>query len=87
MKLDAPRELTEKERAVLGFLLDEDFKGVDQLRAQVTSTVVVGQCDCGCPTIDLGLDPAAPSSTLSGRLAPTEAMVHIEGRGVCPGFG
>jgi hypothetical protein len=80
VKLDAPRPLTSGERAVLGFLLDEDFEGVDQLRVQAASAVVVGRCDCGCPTIDLGLDADAPASNLSGRLAPTEAIVQIDGR-------
>jgi len=37
---------------VLEKLLDAEFLGVGRLRKQVDSALVVGRCDCGCPTID-----------------------------------
>lgn len=47
-----PRPLTLREQAVLEALLAVDFEGVENLRCQAANVVVVGECDCGCPTID-----------------------------------
>ncbi|HZC52138.1 MAG TPA: hypothetical protein VE441_06535 [Mycobacterium sp.] len=46
------RPLTARERAVLDALLAVDFDGVEQLRREAKDAVVVGGCDCGCPSID-----------------------------------
>ncbi|WP_189335430.1 hypothetical protein [Actinoplanes ianthinogenes] len=48
----APRALTERERAVLDALLTVDFEGVEELRRQAAEARVVGECGCGCPSID-----------------------------------
>ncbi|MBG0827008.1 hypothetical protein HS041_04425 [Planomonospora sp. ID67723] len=42
-------------------LLTQDFPGAQELRAQVSSAVVVGRCGCGCATVDLrpGSEPPA----------------------------
>ncbi|MBO0838028.1 MAG: hypothetical protein J2P28_21285 [Actinobacteria bacterium] len=46
------RPLTMRERAVLDALLSADFDGVEDLRRQANTSVVVGECVCGCPSID-----------------------------------
>jgi hypothetical protein len=76
MTVFAPRPLTHAERAVLTLLLEVEFLGVDALRVQADSAVVVGGCDCGCPSIAFMVSddaPLAPRST--SRLAPTEGVV------------
>ncbi len=47
------RSLTHRERAVLDALLAVDFPGVQHLRHEADTAVVVRGCDCGCPSIDL----------------------------------
>ncbi|MEO5662975.1 MAG: hypothetical protein ABIR39_06800 [Nocardioides sp.] len=54
------RELTERERAVLDFLLSADFEDVDDLRRQAASVLVTGGCECGCPSIDFGHPDVGP---------------------------
>jgi hypothetical protein len=46
------RQLTTRERAVLDALLSVEFDGVEDLRRQAKTAVVVGECGCGCPSID-----------------------------------
>jgi hypothetical protein len=47
-----PRQLTQRERAVLDALLAVDLPDDETLRHQATEAVVVGTCGCGCPSID-----------------------------------
>jgi hypothetical protein len=54
------RPLTERETEILTFLLTADFPGVEKLREQAQSAQVVGECACGCATVDLEVDAAAP---------------------------
>lgn len=77
VQLDQPRPLNDDERAVLQALLAPDFPGVSELRAQVPDAVVVGKCDCGCPTIDIQVTGSSPRSTVvsKNRLAPYEGRV------------
>ncbi|WP_326836025.1 hypothetical protein VSH64_14070 [Amycolatopsis rhabdoformis] len=72
VNVDPPRPLTTRERATLDLLLSPDFPGAEELRSQVSSAVVVGRCDCGCPTIDFQVDAAAPPARVPWRLAPSE---------------
>jgi hypothetical protein len=52
-----PRPLSEIERESLLRLLPEGvFDGVDQYREQIQHATVVRRCECGCPTINLGVD-------------------------------
>ncbi|MET7808494.1 hypothetical protein [Micromonospora chersina] len=37
---------------MLEALLAIDFEGVEGLRRQAADVLVVGKCDCGCPSID-----------------------------------
>ena len=78
-----PRPLTPAESAVLALLLRVEFPGVDALRVQACSAVVVGGCECGCPSIALEVPGDAPmASGLSSRLAPAEGVVSPQGEGV-----
>ena len=68
---------------MLALLLSVEFPGVDALRAQAASAVVVGDCGCGCPSVDLELAGDVPlASGFSSRLAPTEGLVRPLGEGV-----
>jgi hypothetical protein len=72
------RPLADAEARTLAALLALDFPGAEQLRCQMQSARVVGQCTCGCATVDLEVDRNAfstfgPSSALPARSvgAPT----------------
>lgn len=51
--------LTVRERAVLDALLAVEFGGVERLRDEARDAMVVGGCDCGCPSIDFYKEPGA----------------------------
>ncbi len=68
---------------MLALLLGVEFPGVDALRVQAGSALVVGGCDCGCPSIAFEVPDDAPlASGLSSRLAPAEGVVSPQGEGV-----
>jgi hypothetical protein len=69
------RPLSVRERAVLDLLLSVRYPGVDELRLQAATAVVVGRCGCGCPTFDVGVDSTIPVTPLRHRLAPVELRV------------
>lgn len=48
--------MTDAERAVLDFLLQADFPGVEALRGQARQAGVTGLCGCGCPSFGLAVD-------------------------------
>lgn len=75
----APRSLSIDESAVLGALLSVDFEGVDQLRDQARDAMVVGPCDCGCPTASLAVRATAPVAVLPHRLSPVWGRVVTGG--------
>ena len=75
MTSEPPRPLTSAERAMLGLILAQDFVGANQLRAQADVAVVVGRCDCGCPTFDLAVPAGLPAAPLEDGLVPCEAEV------------
>lgn len=64
-------------------LLSLEFDGVQALRAQVPLARVVATCDCGCPTVDVEVDGAAPVSPFSAptRLVPIEGCVAASNTG------
>jgi len=71
----APRPLRPEERAALSAVLNyADFDGRDALLAQVDSARVVGYCGCGCATVLLAVESAAPASS-SGSPIPNEATI------------
>jgi hypothetical protein len=78
VQLDQPRSLNSSEKQILEALLGLEFPGVVELRIQVAHTMVVGRCDCGCPTVDLAVSNDVPRSSVKARslrLAPVEAQV------------
>jgi hypothetical protein len=54
------RPLTERENEILVFLLSAEFPGVEKLRQQAQTAQVIGRCECGCATINLGVDESLP---------------------------
>src|SRR4051812_48911037 len=58
---ELPRPLLPEERATLLAVLNyADFEGRDALVEQVDSSRVKWYCGCGCATVNLSVDPAAP---------------------------
>lgn len=79
-----PRGISATERAVLQRLLGGDSDDATRLRAQMPGLMVVGRCDCGCPTIDFDIAAASPGATsrlvgLEGEAltAPGEPPIEI----------
>ena len=74
--VDPPRRLSDDERATLEYLLGDDAPvlqdegpGRAELRSQIAHARVVGECTCGCPSVDLVVDPAAtPAHVFRGLL-------------------
>lgn len=66
------RPLREEEKALLDFLLSVDFPGRDELKVQAENVTVVGECKCGCGTIDLALPPGTPAAK-NAKHIPVEA--------------
>ena len=56
------RELTDRERALLRWLIQNGTGNSIELMAQLAEARVVSRCGCGCPTIDL---------VIGTRLTPT----------------
>ena len=71
------RELQPNERAQLHFLLSIDFPGRNELRKQLDRVAVVGDCDCGCGTVDLMVSGPATHADVRKQI-PVEAY----GKGV-----
>jgi hypothetical protein len=68
------RPLRDEEKALLDFLLSVEFPGSKELRAQAQHVEVVGECECGCGTIDLHVRPHSVR-------AKTEKHIPIEAYG------
>lgn len=81
MTCPAPRPMTVDESRVLELLLGAEFPGVEALRVQAHSAVVVGECLCGCPSIALAVPGDVPLASFEGRLAPTEGSVRAKDGG------
>lgn len=77
MRLETPRPLSEAEKHVLTKMLSIDFPGAEELRSQVSRALVVGKCDCGCPTVDIEVEPGVSPSPVRARhrLTPVEGRV------------
>jgi hypothetical protein len=59
--------MTGREQAVLDALLSVEFDGVEQLRSAAQHVLVIGGCECGCPSIDFHKDPGTGSTFASTR--------------------
>jgi hypothetical protein len=68
------RPLTRTERSLLDALLDHDFDGVAELRAQVAHATASSGCECGCGMIDLHVPAHLPASAAADR-APVEGAI------------
>jgi len=68
------RPLTTTERALVDALLDHDFDGAAELRAQVDRATASTGCECGCVTIDLHVPDDAPVSPVVAP-SPVEGTV------------
>ena len=60
------RELSERERRVIEWVLAGEFDGVDELRAQIPRLRVLGGCTCGCPSVDF-VEPGLGLGSPIGR--------------------
>ena len=70
------RPLTPLERATLQRLTEPTlFEAAAEYRAQIDHAMVVGHCDCGCPTIDLAIGQSM--ATRSPR--PGTPLLPVEG--------
>ena len=72
-----PRDLDSKERALLEFLLTAEFPGRSELQEQARRVKAVGDCDCGCGTIDLAVEDCPPR-------AHTREPIPVEARRESP---
>ena len=73
-----PRDLTEKERSILDFILSHEWEGVEQVRAMLRDTRATGTCTCPCGSIALSVRP--PNGKLVSRSpVPAEAVGYVEG--------
>ncbi len=70
----ARRPLTRAERALLDSLLEGEFDGVTELRAQARVATASTGCECGCVTVDLHVPDDAPVSRVVGP-GPLESSV------------
>ena len=61
VELSEPRQLDEVERSLLDFILAEP-NVLPELLAQAASAQVISTCDCGCRSVGLAPDPAAPDA-------------------------
>lgn len=66
-----PRDLKPSERKLLEFMLTAEFPGKNELLRQMDTVKVIGECDCGCGTVDLGVGPLTP-------LAKTREPIAVE---------
>jgi hypothetical protein len=63
------RPLTTPERELLEFLLDQDFPGRAELRAQTHTVKTSGRsCPCGCPSFALIPNQPVPSAPIEARM-------------------
>ena|SRR5579872_6719851 len=71
--INPPRELTDREKTLLEFLLSSPFPGRDELLQQAEIVKARGTCLCGCPTIDLTVDPRQAAPAIVRSRVPVEA--------------
>src|SRR5690349_15195192 len=62
------RSLRAEEKALLDFLLSADFPGRDEVKEQAEDVKVVGECKCGCGTIDLAVPPGTTAANNAKRI-------------------
>ena len=76
-----PRDLTEQERGILDFILGQEWEGAHGVRAMLRETRVTGMCSCGCGSIELSVDPEAPTEEFTTPSpVPAEAVARVDGK-------
>lgn len=70
-----PRPLSASERSVVEHLLQVDFPGAAELRAQLDCTEVVAQWAPGSVSIDLRVKGVSQAAPIESGVAPVEATV------------
>ena len=78
-RFDQPLDLNSDERALLEFLLTAEFPGRSELLDQAQHVQAVGDCDCGCGTIDLGVEGRVVPAQAHEGLVPVEAYGERNG--------
>ena len=76
-----PRDLTEQERAILDFILDHEWEGVEQVREMLRGARATATCSCGCGSIDLSATPS-PGKLRSPSPVPAEGVTYVDGQPV-----
>lgn len=71
--LPESRELTDRERQLLAFLLSRPFPGREELKVQLEQAKAVPDCTCGCPTFKFELAAESPRAPIDGHLPLVEA--------------
>jgi hypothetical protein len=71
-----PRPLAPTERDLPDFLLSAALVGRDELASQADLVEVVGECDCGCGTVDLQVNGVPRPEGVD------QLMVEANGKGV-----
>jgi hypothetical protein len=66
----ASRDLTGAERSLIAALLQHVPQDRKRYRAQLHLVKVVGECDCGCPSVDLSLGGGFERSWSAGTPSP-----------------
>jgi hypothetical protein len=73
-----PRALTVSERAILDFILDQEWEGAEQVRSMLRQTRASPGCSCGCGSLDLTV--VAPGEPVRSRSpVPAEATAFFDG--------
>jgi len=62
------RPLSEEERLLLQHVLVNGSASAQSFAGQVAFAKATRGCDCGCPSINLIIDPRAPQSSASERI-------------------
>lgn len=71
------RALTERERAVLDWLLSAEFEGADAIREEAKSARVIGTCGCGCPSIDFARDESGMNAVVNAEVLGTNDSLFL----------
>jgi hypothetical protein len=70
------RPITDREAALILWLLKHGEAGAERYIPQIDRLVVVSKCTCGCPTIDLALENEPCTSTRHGLISDHVAIVE-----------
>ena len=69
-------DLTAREIEVLDFLLSAELPDADALREQASTARLLDTCPCGCASVHLAVDPAAPVATAAAPIALVVAVAE-----------